>query len=280
MVEHLEGTLPDSGLYWQGWANDEPVRGVVVLIHGAHEHSGRYAHVAERLLVSGYRTYAIDHAGHGRSPGARGNIGSMAGTVAAVDELARFAQSRHPSAPTFVYGHSLGGLIALQYVTGSPVSLSGVVVSAPAVDVSAATPLQTRASALLSRVAPNLGVLQIDADTVSRDPAVVAAYRNDPLNYTGKMRARTGAEILATVKSLEPRLARLTLPMYIVHGMADRLVPPAATDWVEQHAIRAELTVRRLEGLYHEPHNEPEQAEVLDDIVAWLDAHRTVAARG
>jgi alpha-beta hydrolase superfamily lysophospholipase len=249
-----------------------------VLVHGAHEHGGRYAHVAERLVVSGYRSYAIDHAGHGRSPGTRGNIGSMAATVAGVDELARLAQSRHPGAPTFVYGHSLGGLIALQYVTGSPVPLNGVVVSAPAVDVSAATPMQIRASSVLSRLAPNLGVLQIDAETVSRDPAVVEAYRTDPLNYTGRMRARTGAEILATVKSLEPRLARLTLPMYVLHGTADRLVPPAATDWVEQHAIKAELTVRRLEGLYHEPHNEPEQDEVLDDIVAWLDAHRAPVA--
>jgi alpha-beta hydrolase superfamily lysophospholipase len=277
VVEHEEGTLPASGLYWQTWPSRAPVTGLVVLVHGAHEHGGRYAHVAERFLAAGYQTYAVDHAGHGRSPGKRGNIGSMAATVAGVDELARFAQTRHPEVPTFVYGHSLGGLIALQYVTGTPVALHGVIVSAPAVDVSAATPLQIRASSVLSRLVPNLGVLQLDAETVSRDPAVVHAYRTDPLNFMGKMRARTGAEILATVSALGPRLAGLKLPLYVLHGTADRLVPPAATDWVEQHATMADLTVRRLDGLYHEPHNEPEQAAVLDDIVTWMDAHRPLS---
>jgi alpha-beta hydrolase superfamily lysophospholipase len=117
--------------------------------------------------------------------------------------------------------------------------------------------------------------MQLDAETVSRDPAVVHAYRTDPLNYLGKMRARTGAEILATVNGLAPRVATLTLPLYVLHGTADRLVPPAASDWVEQHVSMPDLTVRRLEGLYHEPHNEPEQASVLDDVVTWMDAHRS-----
>src|SRR3954451_9809684 len=159
MAKHVEGRLPRSGLYWQSWAPPSGVRGLVILVHGAHEHGGRYAHVAERLAESGFRSYAIDHRGHGRSPGTRGNIGSMRQTVAGVDELARLAQSQHPGLPTFVYGHSLGGLIALQYVTGDPVPLRGAVVSAPATDTSSANALQIRLSGVLSRVAPNLPVL-------------------------------------------------------------------------------------------------------------------------
>jgi len=271
MTAHSDGRLSGSKLYWQTWAGDVAPRAVVVLVHGAHEHGGRYAHVAERLLAAGLQVYAVDHAGHGRSPGVRGNIGSMAGVVAGVDELARFAQSRHPATPTFVYGHSFGGLVALQYVTGDPVPLRGVVVSAPAVDTSAAHPVQTKLATVLSRVAPNLGALALDAETVSRDPDVVRDYRTDPLNFTGKMRARTGAEILQTVQGLEPRLARLTLPLYLLHGSADRLVKPSATDWVMARATAAEVTVRRWPGLYHEPHNEPEKAQVLDEVVEWIE---------
>lgn len=271
MSTHSDGRLGTSDLYWQTWSGDTAPRAVIVLSHGVHEHGGRYAHVAERFLASGLQVYAVDHAGHGRSPGVRGNIGSMAGVVAGLDELARFAQSRHPAAPTFVYGHSFGGLVALQYVTGNPVPLHGVIVSAPALDISAANPVQARASKVISKLAPNAGVLALDVATVSRDPEVVRAYREDPLNFLGKVRARTGAEILHTVRAMEPRLARLTLPLYVLQGSADRLVPPAATDWVEAHATAADLTVRRWPGLFHEPHNEPEQAQVLDEIVEWIE---------
>jgi alpha-beta hydrolase superfamily lysophospholipase len=269
-----EGTLERSGLYWRSWTDDQPATGVVVLVHGLHEHSGRYAHVAERLLRSGYRTYAVDHAGHGHSPGSRGNIGTMAATVAGVHEVAQLAQSENPDRPTFVYGHSMGGLIALQYLTGDAVSLHGAVLSAPAVDLSAASGLQVAAAGVLSRFVPDLGVVQLDATAVSRDAEVVARYRSDPLNRMGKVRARTGAELLQTVRALQPRVEALRLPLYLLHGTADRLVPIAATDWIEQHAGSPDLTVRRWEGLFHEAHNEPERERVLDEIVTWLDAHR------
>src|SRR5882757_9645757 len=198
MTDHVDGTLP-SGQYWQGWTADAPVRGVVALVHGVHEHGGRYAHVGTRLADAGYPVYAVDHPGHGRSDGPRGNIGSMAATVAGVDALARLAVERHPDVPAFVFGHSLGGLIALQYVTGTPIELRGAIISAPALDTSAANAVTRALSGALSRLTPNLGVLQLDLTAISRDPAVFRDYRSDPLNYTGKVRARTGTEILRTV---------------------------------------------------------------------------------
>ena len=272
-VEHSEGTLP-SGQYWQGWTSSSvPVRGVVALVHGVHEHGGRYAHVGARLASAGYPVYAVDHPGHGRSSGTRGNIGSMTATVVGVDQLARLAVSRHPDVPAFVYGHSLGGLIALQYITGTPIELRGAILSAPALDVSAASGIQRAASGLLSRLTPNLGVLKLDPTTISRDPDVVRDYQTDPLNYLGKLRARTGAEILATVVAMQPRLEALKLPLLVFHGSADRLVPPAATEFVAEHAGSSDLTVKMYEGYYHEPHNEPEKDGVLDDIVSWLAAH-------
>jgi acylglycerol lipase len=271
---HAEGTL-SSGQYRQAWTVAHPV-GAVVLVHGAHEHSGRYSHVAERLAAAGYAVHALDHPGHGRSPGRRGNIGSMAATVAGVAELVRYAGQRHPGVPLFVYGHSLGGLIALQYLTGTPdARVTGAVISAAALDTSAANAVQRTVAPLLSRVLPDLGVLQLDVEAVSRDPEVVRDYRTDPLNHTGRMVARTGAELMTTALAMPQRLPSLTMPLLVLHGTADRLVPPAASEVVRAHAGSPDLTVRTYEGLYHEPHNEPEQHEVLDDVVAWLDAHRT-----
>jgi acylglycerol lipase len=270
----VEGTLP-GGQYWRGWPVGDPA-GAVVLVHGLHEHGGRYRHVGERLAAAGYACYAADHAGHGRSAGTRGNIGSMAAVVAGVEETVRLAGERHPGAPLFVYGHSMGGLVALQYLTGTPdARIRGAVISAPALDTSAASGVQRKAAPVLSRLLPDLGVLALDADLVSRDPAVVAAYRADPLTYTGKVRARTGAEMMLAAAAMPERLPRLTMPLFVLHGGDDRLVPPAASELVTAHAGSADVTRKVYDGLYHEPHSEPEQQQVLDDVVAWLDAHRS-----
>jgi acylglycerol lipase len=269
---HSEGTLA-SGLYRQAWTVDHPV-GAVVLVHGVHEHGGRYRHVAERLAAAGYAAHAVDHPGHGRSPGSRGNIGSMAAAVDGVAELVRFAGDQHPGVPLFVYGHSLGGLIALQYLTGTPEPrVAGAVISAPALDTSAATPVQRAVAPLLSRLLPGLGVLRLDTEAVSRDPEVVRDYRTDPLNHTGRMVARTGAELMATALAMPRRLPALRMPLLVLHGTADRLVPPAASEVVRAHAGSADVTVRVYEGLFHEPHNEPEKDAVLTDVLTWLDAH-------
>src|SRR3954447_9509681 len=273
MTAHTEGTLL-SGQYWQAWTVDAPV-GVVVLVHGLHEHGGRYRHVAERFAASGYATYVVDHPGHGRSPGTRGNLTSLAAAVSGVDALARLAGERHPGVPMVLYGHSLGGLIALQYLTGSPDSrIRAAVISAPALDTSAATGVQRFLAPALSRLLPNLGVLALDDETISRDPAVVADYRADPLNVLGKVRARTGAEMMLAAAAMPERLRSMTMPLLLLHGGADRLQPPSTSELVAAHAASADLTHTVYEGLYHEPHNEPEKDHVLDDVVAWLDAHR------
>jgi alpha-beta hydrolase superfamily lysophospholipase len=152
----------------------------------------------------------------------------------------------------------------------------GGVLSAPAVDLGTANGVQKLVAPLLSRLTPDLGVLTLDAETISRDPAVVADYRADPLNFTGKVRARTGSEMMLATVAMPARLRSLRLPLLLLHGTADRLVPPAATELVRSHVGSDDLTVRLYEGLYHEPHNEPEKEQVLDDVVAWLDAHLPV----
>ncbi len=102
----------------------------------------------------------------------------------------------------------------------------------------------------------------------------MAAYRADPLNRMGKVRARTGAEMITAVAAMPARLEQLTLPLLVIHGGADRLVPPAASELVATGTASSDVTHTVYPGLFHEPHNEPEQEQVLDDVVGWLDAHR------
>jgi len=146
-------------------------------------------------------------------------------------------------------------------------------VSAAAVDTSTAGGVQRKLAPVIGRLAPNLGVLLLGAENVSRDPVVVKAYENDPLNYNGKVRARTGAEMLSSVDRVVDGLPRLTLPVLIMHGTADKLVPVQGSHLIRDTIGSSDKTLKTYDGLYHEIFNEPEQDQVLDDLVSWLDGH-------
>ncbi len=135
-----------------------------------------------------------------------------------------------------------------------------------------------RAGRFLSRWASNLPVVALRLDAVSRDQAVVDAYRADPLVHLGKVRARTGAEILKAVEEVHRDIAQLHLPVLTVQGTVDLLVDPRAARWVDGHVGSRDHSVRIYEGLYHEVFNEPERDAVLDDVAGWLDAHAPVGA--
>ena len=276
VTNHVEGTFRSAAggsVYWQRW--EPPTnRAVVVLSHGLAEHSGRYAHVAGRLNDSGYALYAIDHWGHGRSDGTRANVERFAFVNADLGTLLSKAREEHPGLPVFLLGHSLGGLIALDYVvTHGESGLAGLVVSGPAVDTSAGSGLQKAAAGILSKLVPNLGVLELDANAVSRDPAEVKKYVDDPLNHLGKIRARTGAEALLAVQRVVRGLPALRLPLLVMHGTADRLAPVEGGKLVAEKAGSKDKTLKLYDGLFHEIFNEPERDAVLGDLVAWLDAH-------
>src|SRR3712207_6548747 len=220
-------------IYWQRW-EPEAVRALVVLAHGASEHSGRYAWTAERLGERGYATWALDHRGHGQSAGPRAFIDRMDNVVADVDQLVHMAADSQPDMPVFLLGHSVGGCISLAYSLRHQDKLDGLVLSAPLAALEAAPLVQRVAAHVLSVVAPRLGVIDIDATTVSRDLQVVRDYDSDPLNWRGKLPARTIQELATTVARFPEEVPRLTLPMLMMHGTEDRLVPPTGTEMVDE----------------------------------------------
>jgi acylglycerol lipase len=273
VTEHEEGRIAGAGrleLFWQSWA-PAPSRATIVLAHGASEHSGRYAWTAERLAERGYTTYAIDHRGHGRSEGARAYVDRMDNAVADLDQLVDLARA-DSGGPLFLLGHSMGGAVALAYAINHQDKLDGLVLSAPLAALEAASLATRIAGQILTRLAPRLGVHEIDSSLVSRDPEVVRAYDADPLNYHGKLPARTVSELAHAVGSFPEAVPSLTLPMLMMHGTADTLVPPEGTEMVNERAGSDDKTIIRYDGLYHEILNEPERDRVVADIADWLDA--------
>lgn len=274
---HVEGhreIAPGRSAYWQAWLPPDRARAVVVIVHGLHEHSARYAHVGTRLAGAGFAVYAADHRGHGRSDGRRANIERMTLIVNDLGSFARFCGGRHPGLPVFMVGHSLGGLIALHYATEPGTQLDGLVLSGPLVEVTVGSALQRRLAGVLSALVPNLRVAALGAEEkISRDPEVVRSYREDPLVYRGRIKARTGAEILATMEGLPARLPRLSVPLLILHGTDDLICAPAGSAMVHDWVSSPDKTVHRYRDLYHEVFNEPERDEVLTDLVRWLEQH-------
>jgi acylglycerol lipase len=274
VTEHSDGTFEGAGglrIFRQAWT-PPAVRAVVVLAHGASEHSGRYAWTAEQLAARGYATHALDHRGHGHSEGTRAYVDRMDNVVADLDQLVRFAAEQHPDAPVFLLGHSMGGCVALAYAIQHQDKLDGLILSAPLAALEAASLATRAAGRVLSVVAPRLGVFGIDSSGVSRDPEVVRDYDADPLNYHGKLPARTVAELADTVGAFDEEVPRLTLPLLVMHGTADPIVPPEASDMVSERASSEDKTYLRYDGLFHEILNEPERERVLGDIADWLDA--------
>jgi alpha-beta hydrolase superfamily lysophospholipase len=259
-------------LFTQRWCIDEP-RAAFALVHGYAEHSGRYAHVAGFLNAHGVSVYAYDQRGFGRSDGKRAFISSFDQLL---DDLQRFLDHVRrdvPDVPLFLFGHSMGGAVCALYAIERSQAFRGLILSSPAVEIDdSIAPFLRKLAGVLGRLAPTLPTVHTPNGAISRDPAVVAAAEADPLNYNGRVLARTGAETIRAVKRIQAQMNAITLPLLVFHGTADKLTDPHASRMLYERARSSDKTLNLYDGLYHETLNEPEKEQVLNDIIAWLTA--------
>jgi alpha-beta hydrolase superfamily lysophospholipase len=273
-VEGRLGGARDVELFWQGWLPAGAVHGVLLLCHGLGEHSGRYGNVVEALLPDGWAVYGLDQRGHGLSGGRRAHLVDYADFLADFDTFRRLVVARHPAAPVFLLGHSMGGQIALAYALDHQADLRGLVLSAPALVSDAVPKAAIPALRALGRVAPTLRPAGIDTALVSKDPAVVAAYQADPLVHHGKPTLGLALGLYGQFDALPERARALTVPLLLQHGTADALTDPAGSRMLESTVGSHDKTIRWYDGLWHEIYNEPERAEPLADLREWLAARR------
>jgi len=193
-----------------------------------------------------------------------------------VDDLSTVigqARERWPSLHLVLLGHSMGGLIALDLAVRQTIPLEGLVLSAPAACPREVSTFTLAVGRALSRVAPKTGVLRLPLNRISRDPAVVDAYNNDPLVFRTPIRARLGAEMLDAMDRVDAGLPSLRVPLLVMQGTADGLVDPGCGPHVYDRAGSIDKTLKMYDGLWHEIFNEPEREHVLDDLTAWLGTH-------
>ena len=281
-VDHGEEVFGGVGgvqLYGQWWRpRGGEVRGVLVVQHGLNDHGDRYAALAARLVAAGYAVYAMDLRGHGRSAGPRVEVDRFDDYV---DDFATWVarvREREPGKPVFLFGHSMGGLIATIYGEAHAREVAGVILSAPALGLDA-PPIKLAGLVLGGYLgAPGNLLPQRDAE-FSRDPEVVAAMGRDPLLTHADGPTHTALALVGATSRAWADAGELSEPLLVLHGTADKLTSPVAShDFVERVAATDKRQIL-LPGAWHDITHDPESDVVAADIAAWLDAH-TGAAGG
>lgn len=252
-----------------------PPRGAIVLVHGIHDHPGRYAALAQALVAKGVAVYAQDHRGHGASGGARQRVDSAAQLVGDAELALGEAARRNPGVPLFLYGHSMGGLVAAHVAAkdAAKPQLAGVVLSSAALALPPSASGGARAVvSTLSRLAPDLPLEAVDGAQIVRESAARAELARDPAIVREKVPARTIGTILDGVVALQPLMPTIAAPLLILHGGADRVTPPAGSRALAQQAASKDKKLVVYEPALHSLLHEPEGPLVLGEIVAFVDA--------
>ena len=276
-MQHTEGKFTgrnNYNLYRQAWLPDGIPVAVLIVVHGIAEHSGRYSNLVNYFVPKGYAVYSFDLRGHGKSDGIRSYIEHFSYYL---DDLKIFydkVREENKNAKVFLVGHSMGSTIALAYAVEHQSELNGLIVSGTTLKAGASV---SKASILMAKIlsvlVPKMGVASLDANLISRDKAVVDAYVHDPLVYTGKLRARWGAELLKTMIKLQSQLSELSLPVLIMQGTVDRISDPSSSKMLFDGVSSKDKTLKLYEGCYHEIFNDPQRQEVFSDMEAWFKLH-------
>ncbi len=264
-------TLDGITLYARLWRPEGESKAVVCLVHGLGEHCGRYDHVGEALVEAGFALLAYDLRGHGKSEGARGHAPQFESLMDDIALLLDQAEQRFPARLRFLYGHSLGGNLVINYALRRQPSIAGVIATAPALRTAFEPPAwKISLGKIMYRLWPGLAMAnELDIQGLSRDPEVVRAYKNDPLVHD-RVSARLAMDLLQSGEWALAHADKFPLPLLLMHGSQDRLTSVAAS---RDFAARAgdRCTLKIWDGFYHEVHNEPEKDEVIAFMVAWLN---------
>ena len=276
-MQHVEGHFKGAAgrsIYHQAWLPDNETRALMVVVHGAGEHGGRYEAFARFFTQRGIAVATMDHHGHGQSEGRYGYADSFEDYLLDVHQWRQSLAARFEGIPMFLLGHSMGGLVAGNYLVRHQSGFLGAIFSGVLLVIPEEPgAVQRFFIKILAVLMPRLGVLKLDASDVCRDPDVVRAYAQDPLVFHGSMSVRMLRELFAGMRSLGESAHKISLPLLVMHGSEDSLTSPVGSRVLHEKAGSADKELTIYPGLYHEIFNEPERDAVLGDVLAWCEKH-------
>ncbi|MFM6099288.1 MAG: lysophospholipase [Dolichospermum sp.] len=279
IASRQEGKFSGVGgldLYYQSWHPGGEVRGILAIVHGLGGHSGLYKTIVEHLLPREYAVYALDLRGHGRSSGQRGYINTWTEFRDDLQAFLKLIQQQQPGYPIFLLGHSLGGVIALDYTlhyVKDQSTLAGVIGFSPSIGQVGVPLSRVVLGKLFSRVWPRFSLhIGLDFSAGSRNQKILDSYTQDKLRHT-LATARLSTEFFATVDWIHTHAEKWQVPLLILHGGADRIALPAGSQMFYEKVNYPDKLRIEYPGAYHNLHDDINCVEVITDLVDWMNQH-------
>jgi alpha-beta hydrolase superfamily lysophospholipase len=269
----IEGTIQGAGelkLFTRAWQVAGKPRGAVAIVPGFNAHGGHYQWVADQLVAAGLSTYALDLRGRGKSDGERYYVDKFQDYVDDVAVFVRHVKAHEPGSPVFLLGHSAGGVVACVYALDHQTELAGLICESFAYQVPAPDFVLAVLKGI-SHIAPHAHVLRLKNEDFSRDPARVEMMNHDPLIAHEVQPTKTVAEMVRADERLKKELARITLPILIVHGTADRAAKPSGSKRFYELAGSRDKTLKLYDGYFHDPLADLGKEIVMAEVVRWID---------
>ncbi|QOJ78926.1 alpha/beta hydrolase [Infirmifilum lucidum] len=272
MKEEVLRLASDNETVVRSWHYSGTPRAVVAGIHGFAEHSGRYNHFGEFLAERGFDLYMYDLRGHGLSRSERGYVDSFNDFIHDTVSFIEYVKKRSGASRVFLFGHSMGGLIAVNVAAILGDDLEGLITSGAALEVRT-TLAQGLLLSILGSVSPKKRIrLPIATECLTSDESVVRRYIEDPLVFkdpTVKLLVEFGRAVQEAWRKVDA----IRCPALILHGEGDCLVPASASRNLYERLRVPDKTLVVYKGMRHEILNEPEWTRVAGDIVEWLNRH-------
>lgn len=273
MTESIFSFSSTDGIKLEGvdWSIEQP-KAVIALIHGHGEHKMRYEHVANYFCNKTIAFVALDHRGHGKSEGKIGHTPSYDQWMEDVEQFLMQVRSRYNDTPLFLYGHSMGGNIVINYLLKKGTKdIKGAIVTDSLFRIAFEPPKwKVVLGKMMANIWPSLAQpTGLDPNHISTDSNEVEKYINDPLIHD-KMSAKMFVEIFAATERAMEKASSLKTPLLIMHGMADEITSYKGS---EEFANKSNdlVTLKLWDGMYHEIHNETDKQKVLNYESEWLN---------
>lgn len=261
-------TSSEYGLVTRLWCGESSPRYVLAVSHGLGEHAQRYTHVAECFVNHGATVLAWDQKGHGRTGGALPHFQTLVADLGSVEE---YIVSKYPGVPFFFYGQSLGGGLVTHYLLSRRSKATGGIATSPLLRTTFPPPAwKLMVAKLLGKWWPTLTLsTAIRPEELTRDPAGVAAYKNDPLVHQ-RVSAALGLSMLDAGEWSIANAHLLAKPLLLMHGTEDRITSCQASEEFSKRS-NCHCEFHAWQGLYHDMHWEPRKQELFDQIKSFID---------
>lgn len=273
---HNEGTFYSNKvqLYYQSWHPAKQLsRATIIGVHGHGDHSGGHSNIISELVRQDYSWYGFDLRGHGRSPGQRGHIENWFNYLDDLQNFLDLVRRFETGSPIFILGHSLGGLISLEFVLRNPNDLKGIIAISPAINYTGLSPRVAWLVRLFSHFKPDFGInQQLKYTKLTRDTSIIEKLAADNLRHN-RMTLGLGREVMRSQQWVQNHPEYLRVPLLMLYGLNDSVTPSIGIQNFFNAVIYPDKEQHGYEHTQHRPFDDLNRSEVLSHLVAWLDQH-------